>query len=369
MNDRQEKVASALELVVPAFREAVRLKPEDAAAHCVLAMALTRQGKPAEAIAEFRVVQRLDPERRVAWKHATFTTGSGTSQGNLMARLVEVIGELHGRLGDSLRLQGKLDEAIAAYREAIRLQPDFAPARLNLGAILCDVKHDYTGAEAEFRETIRRQPHDAAAHLNLGTALVAQGKVSEAIAAYREAIRHKPELAEAHCNLGLALRQQGQYAEALAELRVGHELGSKRPRWGYPSAQWLREAERMAALAARLPALLKGDDRPKDNAERLAVAQVCYDTKRHAAAARFWAEALEADPKLGDDRRAGHRYNAACAAALAGCRQGTDDPKPDDVVQARLRGQALDWLNAERAVWAKVLDSGDAAAARSPFRC
>ena len=73
----------------------------------------------------------------------------------------------------------------------------------------------------------------------------------------------------------------------------------------------------MAALADRLPAILKGDDRPRDNAERLALAQMCYDTKRHAAAARLWAEALAADPKLGDDRQAQHRYNAACAAALA----------------------------------------------------
>ena len=54
---------------------------------------------------------------------------------------------------------------------------------------------------------------------------------------------------------------------------------------------------------------------------------MCYDTKHHAAAARFWAEALAADPKLGDDRQAGHRYNAACAAALAGCRAGGGRPQ------------------------------------------
>ena len=65
-----------------------------------------------------------------------------------------------------------------------------------------------------------------------------------------------------------------------------------------------------------------------------------------------------ADPKLGDDRQDRHRYNAACAAALAGCGQGTDDPKPDDAARAGLRGQALDWLKAERAAWAKVLDVG-----------
>ncbi len=111
-------------------------------------------------------------------------------------------------------------------------------------------------------------------------------------------------------------------------------------------------------MAERLPALLKGDERPKDNAERLALAQMCSDTKRHAAAARFWAEALDADPKLGDDRQAGHRYNAACAASLAAAGQGKDDPSPDEAARAKLRGQAMGWLKAELAAWTKILESG-----------
>ena len=61
---------------------------------------------------------------------------------------------------------------------------------------------------------------------------------------------------------------------------------------------------------------------PKDKAERLRLAQRAYDKALHATAARLWAEALAADPKLGDDRQAQHRYNAACAAALAGVRPG-----------------------------------------------
>jgi hypothetical protein len=139
-------------------------------------------------------------------------------------------------------------------------------------------------------------------------------------------------------------------------------LGTRQPGWRYPSVQWVADAEHMAALAARLPALLKGNDRPKDVAERLALAQLCYDTKRQAAAARFWAEALVADRKLGEGRQSWHRYNAACAAALAGAGLGADDPKPDAGARAKLRGQALDWLKAERAAWAKALDSGDAKA-------
>ena len=65
--------------------------------------------------------------------------------------------------------QGKLDEAVACYRRALELKPDYA-----------------------------------AAHNNLGNALQAQGKLDEAVACYRRAVELKPDYAEAHCNLGNA---------------------------------------------------------------------------------------------------------------------------------------------------------------------
>ncbi len=176
--------------------------------------------------------------------------------------------------------------------------------------------------------------------------------------ACREAIRLQPDYAPAHFNLGIALRGQRKLKDALVAFRRAAEL----PRPGSPVARDLpgviREVEQQIALEGRLPAVLKGDEVPRDAAERLGFARLCYDQGLYMAAARFWAEALKADPKLGDDRQAGHRYNAACAAALAAAGQGTDDPKPDDAAWAGLRGQALGWLRAERAAWAKLLDAG-----------
>src|SRR5262249_12310438 len=160
-------------------------------------------------------------------------------------------------------------------------------------------------------------------------------------------IRLKPDRAEAHCNLGLLLGKGGDYQGAVEALRRGHELGSKRPGWPYPSAQWLHDAERMLDLAERLTAILNGDAKPKDTAERRALVQMCYDAGRFAAAARVWVEALAADSRLGDDRDAGYRYNAACAAALAAAGAGAEDPKPDDAARTGLRRQALNWLQAE----------------------
>jgi hypothetical protein len=80
----------------------------------------------------------------------------------------------------------------------------------------------------------------------------------------------------------------------------------------------------------------------------------------YSSAARLYTEALASDPKLGEDRKTRNRYNAACAAAMAASGQGKDDAHPDEAAAAMMRGQARDWLRAELAAWAKVVDAGPA---------
>jgi eukaryotic-like serine/threonine-protein kinase len=361
---RPADAAPLLERAVAAARAAIGPEPNDALAHNHLGRALGAQGKLDESAAAFRAAIRLKPDLAILRNNLGDTLSLQGKLSEAIAEYREAIrlqpddASAHDKLGSALRDQGKRDEAAAAFRTAIRLKPDYALAHVNLG-IASGEQGKLDEAAAAFRTAIRLKPDLAEAHYNLGRALTIQGESDEAVAAYRAAIRLKPDYAEAYCNLGDVLRSRGDYAGALAMLRRGHELGIRQPGWPYPSARWVAGAERMAGLAARLPALLKGEDCPKDLAERLILAQMCYDTKYHAAAARFWAEALAADTKLGDDRQAQIRYKAACAAALAAAGRGTDDPKPDDAARAKLRGQALDWLNAERAVWANALDSGD----------
>ena len=99
-----------------------------------------------------------------------------------------------------------------------------------------------------------------------------------------------------------------------------------------------------------------GEDKPADNAERMAFAEIAYDRKSFTTAARLWAEILAADPKLGDDLRAGHRYNAACAAALAAAGQGIDEPEPDEATRTMLRRQTLEWLQEELLAWSRQIE-------------
>ncbi len=175
---------------------------------------------------------------------------------------------------------------------------------------------------------------------------------------YREALRLRPEFPDAFCELGSAYVRAGLLAEGLAALRRGHELGSKDPNWRNPSAEWVRQTERLVELDRKLPAILAGKTKPSDATETLGFAQLCYDKKLHGVSARFWCEAFQTQPKLAENMQLPNRYNAACAAALAGSGQSKDDPPLDDIAKARWRKQAIDWLKADLAAWSKMLESG-----------
>jgi tetratricopeptide (TPR) repeat protein len=171
-----------------------------------------------------------------------------------------------------------------------------------------------------------------------------------------------PGYALAHFNLGYALKAQGKLEDSLVALRRAGALARPGSAMASDVSGRIRQIEQQIALESRLPAVLKGEDTPRDAAECLAFVQLCVHRGRHAAAARLWTEVLAADPKLGDDRVKRHRYNAACAAALAGCGKSQDDPAPGEPARAALRRQALDWLEAERTAWARYLESGPAPA-------
>jgi serine/threonine-protein kinase len=154
------------------------------------------------------------------------------------------------------------------------------------------------------------------------------------------------------------LQQQCEFREALEAFRRGHELGSKNPRWPFPSDRWVRECERLAELDGQLPGVLAGETTPASPGERVELARLCSFRCLQRAAARFYKEAFDAEPKLANDLGGAHRYSAACAAALAGCGQGKDAADLDDAERARWRRQALEWIRLDLAWWGKALDGG-----------
>jgi len=105
---------------------------------------------------------------------------------------------------------------------------------------------------AAFREAIRLQPDLPKAHYNLGAVLQAQGKWPEAMAAYREPSDSSPTSRSA---LQPRLRPADSRAvrRVVGLLTTRSRLSSKTPGWRYPSAQWVGEGERLAALEENWP--------------------------------------------------------------------------------------------------------------------
>jgi tetratricopeptide (TPR) repeat protein/tRNA A-37 threonylcarbamoyl transferase component Bud32 len=377
------------------FRQALRLSPRSAITHDNLGIALHDKGRLDEAVDHYREALRLDPKLTSAHDHlgrALYDKG----------RLDEAIGHfrqalrlrpknapVHNGLGNALVAKGLADEAIGHFRQALRIDPKNAPAHMNLGNVL-HARGRLDDAIPHFQQVLRLDPKSVAAHINLGSALHAKGRSEEAVGHFRQAARLDPKSAMAHNNLAGALadkgrldeaadhfRQavrldpkngelrgalgevlvaQGRFREAEAATRRGLELLPQVHALRGPMTEQLQHCRRMLALEARLPAVLRDKDKPASAAEGLEFGDLCRVTKQYAAAARFYADALAADPKLAGDLPAGHRYNAACAAARAGAGQATDAAMLDAKARARWRKQALDWLRADLAAWAKAKD-------------
>jgi tetratricopeptide (TPR) repeat protein/serine/threonine protein kinase len=321
-----------------------------------------KHGKWAEAEVLFRKALTLDARR--AKVH--FNLGNVLAQQSKLSeaeacykRAIELRPDLppfYYNLAHCFQRQNKLSEAEAAFRKAIKLQPDHAAAYCNLGGVLAS-QEKLPEAEAALRKAIQIDPALVDAHHCLGTILFNEGKAEGALVAIRKALELQPDRATAHCDLGHVLLKLGRPSAALAAFRRGHELGTRTPGWGLPSADWVKAAEHFVKLEGRLPSLLLGEAVPRDNEERLTLVDLCRTRKLHAAAAGLYAEALARDPRLADDWRAAHRYHAACQAALAGSRVGDDAAKLEDRECARLRRQALDWLRASLEAYRKLLTS------------
>jgi len=154
-----------------------------------LAVTLAAEGQHAEAIADYRKAITINPDYAVG----------------------------RANLGHELVGMGKLDEARASLVEAIRLKPDIGAAHADLGAI-AGAHSEFGEAERQLGEAIRLEPANADAQNNLCWVLL-QERREDALSHCDEALRLKPDLLEAHLNRGRALAALGKNAEAEAEFQ------------------------------------------------------------------------------------------------------------------------------------------------------
>src|SRR5262249_1943963 len=203
------------------------------------------------------------------------------------------------------------------FRNVIALDPKSAQAQNILGILLQD-KGQVDEAIACWKQAIALNPRYVQPHYNLGIALANKGEADGAIACFRNVIALDPKSAQAQNILGILLQDKGQVDEAIACFRKALALDPKDAN----ARGHLAKAERLAAARDKFAAFQNGTYTPATPSERLDLVEWRRVKKLHHTAAGLYAAAFAADPRLADDLKAAHRYNAACHAALAAAGQG-----------------------------------------------
>ena len=127
--------------------------------------------------------------------------------------------DAHYALGLVYRDWGKPDDEIQAYKQAIRLRPDYLVAYERLGSRYLKSKK-YNEAVEVFRQLSALKPGDAAAPNNMGEAYFELNKLNEAMESFRQSIRLKPDFGRAYYNLGRTLMAMGNRDAALEQYTI-----------------------------------------------------------------------------------------------------------------------------------------------------
>jgi tetratricopeptide (TPR) repeat protein len=295
---------------------------------------------------------------------------------------------VHNNLANAYSDLKRPQEADAAYLEAFHIRRELVKSfgdvlefAIELGGSQCNLGNRaqavgqlekavewYDQSVATLEEVLRREPRQPTArqflrnaHYGRANTVRKLGRLEQAVSEYEAVIRIDPDYPEVHCDLGHALNKLLKFREGLASLRRGHELGSKRPNWPYPSANWVRDGEILLRFDEELAAIQRGEPAPADPQERVGLAEFCIMWKRlPLTGLRLWTGLFAEGFPQAEDDRAIQTYNAACAAALAANGDGLDVAALSDEERARWRKQALEWLRAALTVWTNRIEKGAA---------
>ena len=228
--------------------EALRLKPDFAAALCMGGYMLAECGKPEPALRFYARALELDSSLTAAHRNA----------------------------GKLLFAARRFGEALASFEAATALDPNDADAWSSRAGALRELGRLEESLDAARHALLLRHDFPEAA-INLGNALLKLDRPEEALDAYLEAGAAAPRSATALCGQALALRSLGRFSDALAKFGAAEALGSReaqagkgcllltlgdfqRGLQGY-EARWLNGKSLGEALGTRFPTW-KGPGRP-----------------------------------------------------------------------------------------------------------
>ena len=122
--------------------------------------------------------------------------------------------ENHLKTGLRLSRQGKPKEALLEFKQALSLDRDLIDANLGLGYAYLRLGEPKT-AQSEFETVLRKHPTSPAARLGMGICAVRQGELDKGIKMLREAVEINPDPVQGYFELGGAYEKKGDLKEAM----------------------------------------------------------------------------------------------------------------------------------------------------------
>ena len=255
-----------------ASRVAVELSPESADAHVILGASFLGLGRLDEAEEGFRQALELDPDHKYArynvaeirraqgrftqsidsyvavlgtypdfapahagMGEALFRLGryqqAVESLGKAMALGPLPIGRLY-MLAEGLRRQQRLEEAVAAYRAVLEIDPEYDSAHAGIGYALFQLERYEEALESMARSISFRpgSPDGADRHVVMGRASLELGRMEAAARHYERALQIDPGNASALDSFALLRFEQERYEEALRLYETLVEIGEANAR-------------------------------------------------------------------------------------------------------------------------------------------
>ncbi len=179
---------------------------------------------------------------------------------NTTMRIAVAVSILLGCLVATSRQLAYWQDSKALFAHAVAVTQENAVARLNLG-VAFEQAGQTNEALAQYRESLRINPGRAQAHNNVANLLAASGKKEEAVTHYREALRLNKKAPLAHLNLGTTLLEMGRFDEAMQHYAAAQSLAPDDPRPAYLMGKASLQQKRSAdAVAHFRDALRLADD-------------------------------------------------------------------------------------------------------------
>ena len=194
----------------------------------------------------------------------------------------------------ALIAKGEIDQAKVQLLEAVKLRPDFVPARLALAQVYV-TKGDFPNAQQMANEILQYDPNNQPAKLLRSSAMIGLRQYVEARQELKGILESNPQLTDAQFQLGMVNFSEGKFKEAEGIFRRLYESAPRDPRGLLGTVEALaRQNQYPEAIKLITAELEKNPDR---NDLRLALANTAFNTKNYDLALQELQKLLQKEPK------------------------------------------------------------------------